>query len=78
MLVCLRCKQPIYRDEFKELDGGKYHTYCHRALITERFERLSDALTADLRTYFRLSGVYRDLARIVIRQLIADYRELSY
>lgn len=78
MLVCNRCKRPVYRDEWKELAGSKYHPYCHRSLITEQFERLHDALTADLKTYFRLSGTYREIARIVIRQLIVEYRALSY
>lgn len=78
MLICLRCKQGIYRDEFKEYRGGKYHTYCHRALISEVYEFLSDAISAKWLMYFRLSGENRAWWRGELRKLIAEYRELSY
>lgn len=78
MLVCNRCKQTIFRDEFKEYHGSKYHTYCHRALITETFEFLCDAISAKWLMYWLLRGDNRAFWRTEIRKLIAEYRELSY
>jgi hypothetical protein len=79
MLVCLRCKAPIYRDEFKELDGGKYHTYCHRSLIVERYTRILDEISAEWRWYrMNWHPVNRAIHRTIIRHLIAEYRELSF
>lgn len=74
---CAQCGF-IIRTEVKHYDGDSFDTRCHRLVITTAFEAISYGIRTLVGAYFANTGAERDYFRKELRELIADYRQLSY
>jgi len=74
---CALCGHEVVA-EVKEFRKMFFDTRCHRKVISEIYDDFVRLMPYFVRRMFSTSGIERAGYRARLRQLIADYRALSY